>query len=108
MVSTGQRVKWLRESKAITQKELSDITGINKAGIQRIEKGSKFLSENELRQLADFFNVPADYILGRKVEGMEYNSDDIRLLGMFHAAPEHIQETIIGILEDTMGENNGR
>ncbi|WP_342439285.1 helix-turn-helix transcriptional regulator [Paenibacillus sp. FSL L8-0436] len=62
----GQRIKQLREDRGITQRELRDLLGYKETrSVQRIESGETAVDHEKLIILADFFNVSADYILGR-------------------------------------------
>jgi transcriptional regulator with XRE-family HTH domain len=67
----------LRTSLDLSQMKLSKSLGISQAAINRYEHGQAAVPHNVLIKYADFFNVSADYILGRtdKPEGILYNNE---------------------------------
>ena len=58
------RIKELRKSKKITQKELASHLGIADSTLSYWEQGKYEPDINALRQLSKFFNVSIDYIIG--------------------------------------------
>lgn len=58
------RLKNLRKEMGITQKELSIKTGISLSSVKQYELGKRIPEMWYLYTLAEFFNVPKDYILG--------------------------------------------
>lgn len=68
---SGQRIKELRKklSPKTSQRGLADklqIAGVDieKNAIQRIESGERFITDIELKALAQTLNTSADYLLG--------------------------------------------
>ena len=61
----GERLKILRKSKGLTQKEMADILDMTDRNYQRFEYGKINVSATTLYFLADFFQVTTDYLLGR-------------------------------------------
>lgn len=59
------RLKELRRSKGLTQAELSKITGLGQSTIAMYESHKREPNFDVLTQLADFFNVTTDYLLGK-------------------------------------------
>lgn len=59
------RIRILRESAHLSQKSLGNLIGISQQVISRIERDSSTMTLEHLQILADFYNVSADYILGR-------------------------------------------
>lgn len=55
----------LRNSRGLTQHELAKQTGILRSRISMYELGQREPDFAVLEQLADFFNVDVDYLLGR-------------------------------------------
>ena len=51
-MAIGQRIKFFRNRKGMTQKQLSDITGITQADISRLESGTANPSLRTLKRLA--------------------------------------------------------
>ena len=49
----------------MTQREVADILGIQQTVYSRYERGYQTIPVEHLLNLADYYNVSADYILGR-------------------------------------------
>lgn len=68
MASFGERLKFLREQKGVTQEVVADLLGVNKQTISGYERGVRRpAGENSLdvyEKLADYFNVDLMYLLG--------------------------------------------
>lgn len=65
MAAFNERLKELRTSKGLSQKQLSIEIKISDRGIQRYEYGEREPSMSTLIALADYFNVSIDYLVGR-------------------------------------------
>lgn len=61
----GERLKSLRLSKGLSQKNVADSVGMTEAGYQNYEVARRAPTLEKLIALCDFFNVSADYLLGR-------------------------------------------
>lgn len=59
------RIKALRISKNMTQKELADTVELSLDMIKSIEQGRKLPSLDTLNKFADFFQCTIDYLMGR-------------------------------------------
>lgn len=64
-MQVNERLKILREAKGVSQQEISDILGINRTTYVKYESGASSPTR-QLQQLADYFNVTTDYLLGRE------------------------------------------
>lgn len=62
----SQRLKPLRNSKGLTQKEMAALLGCTDRHYQKIEYGEVNLPSTTLIFLADYFGVTTDYLLGRR------------------------------------------
>lgn len=65
----GKVVATLRKEQGLSQRELADqlqLLGIdlNKNAISKLESGERFVTDIELRMLAKYFEVTADWLLG--------------------------------------------
>lgn len=65
MDNVGIRIKNLREESAITQQELANFVCCSGQVISNIERGYTKPSPDVLAKIAEFFNVPADYLFGQ-------------------------------------------
>ena len=61
------RLKWLRKHKKSTQVQAAKALHITDRQYQRFEAGDAKPSYENLLALADFFNVPLDFLVGRGV-----------------------------------------
>lgn len=68
MLPCGQRLKMLRKEKGLKQKEMADILGCTDRNYQKMEYGDINIPGLTLIQLADFFQVSLDYLVGRSEE----------------------------------------
>lgn len=74
MASFGELLAELRLDKKMTQKDLADVLHVSVGTISNYERGVYYPEIEKLINLADFFQVTTDYLLGR----CEYNfSPDI-------------------------------
>lgn len=60
----GKRLKELREEKGLTQKQLADELKLNSVTYLRYEKEQREPPLAVLADMAKFFNVSTDYLLG--------------------------------------------
>ena len=65
-------LKKLRKQAGLTQISLQMKTGIEQALLSKFENGDRIPPTETLMQLADFYNVSMDYIMGR-TENPEIN-----------------------------------
>lgn len=61
----SEKIRLLRDEKGITQKELSRIVGMSPQTISKWEKGEVQLDFNSISKLCEYFDVSADFLLGR-------------------------------------------
>lgn len=60
-----RRIYDLREDRDYTQKKVAEYLGIHPNVYRRYEKGARNFPLEAIIQLADFYNVSTDYLLGR-------------------------------------------
>jgi len=61
MDTIGEKIRKIRRSKEKTQRELGIFLGCSEAQISHIENGNRKPSINDIRKIADFFNISYDY-----------------------------------------------
>lgn len=61
----AKRLKWLREQKRLSQKEIAAEIGMSLNGYQKIEGGERNPKLEILVTLSDIFNVSTDFLLGK-------------------------------------------
>lgn len=71
----AQRLKQLRNEKQVSQAELASALNISNRTISMYEQGNSTPNTELLAKIADFFNVPIDYLTGNlNVKNVEYAS----------------------------------
>lgn len=78
MASFAERLRLLRTSKSLSQEELAKTFGLTQSIIAHYEANRKQPSSQNIQQIADYFQVSVDYLLGRSDQ---YNRmDDVMLM----------------------------
>ena len=60
-MTIGDKIKFLRKEKGMTQKQLSELSGVQVKTIQRYEYGSHEPTQKTLKKIADAISVPLSY-----------------------------------------------
>lgn len=103
----GERMKKLREEKSISQFDLAKALYISQSSVSEYESGNQQPSLEMLAQIADYFDVNTDYLLGRtdiKIsidnlrKSLSSNSGDITV-NDFLRLKEDEKEAIGGIIK---------
>lgn len=63
-MNIGDRIKQLRELQGLTLEQVGDSIGVNKATVQRYEKGTIDIKRTVAMKLAKILNTNPSYILG--------------------------------------------
>lgn len=71
------RIKQLRKNKCLTLVELGRDLDLPKGTLSRYENGMRAPKEETWQKLADFFNVPVDYLLGISKDRSTLTIDDL-------------------------------
>jgi len=95
LTTLGDRLRRLREEQGVTQEQLGKVLNVKKAAVSKYETGYTVPDADTLKKLADFFNVSADYLLGRtddprpEKDDQHVNDDDaLEYLDELHKRPE--------------------
>lgn len=64
MITFSNRLKELRKSKNLTQKQLGELIGISERGIQNYEISQRKPTFDILIALSQYFDVSLDYLTG--------------------------------------------
>ena len=64
MTAFSERLKLLRQENRYTQREMADTCGIKLRGYQHYEYGQNYPTVLGLIEIAKFFDVSTDYLLG--------------------------------------------
>lgn len=63
MISTGERIKRLREQRGMTQEELADLVGVHQSKISHCETGARGISLDLAARIATALGVKVDELL---------------------------------------------
>lgn len=64
----ASKIKKAREEAGYTQQQISELTGISRVTIARLETGTREPNLEDLGTLIDFYEVSADWILGTGIK----------------------------------------
>lgn len=70
----GDKIRHLRETKKVTQKELGNFLGYSESFISYVEKGERSLSAIDLDKLTNFFGVSYDFINTPVANGVNFRA----------------------------------
>jgi len=73
MASFGEMLCELRKDKHLTQKELGDLLSLSTGTISNYETGRHFPDLDGLKDIASFFSVSVDYLIGAAPESITTN-----------------------------------
>lgn len=65
MITLSERLIKLKETNNLLQKDIAKSVGLSLRSYQRYEYGEREPTASIIIKLADYFNVSADYLLGR-------------------------------------------
>lgn len=90
------RLKQLRDEHNLSQYDLADKLNIKQSTIAMWENGTNKPRQATLIKIAEFFNVPVDYLLGREEKPSE-NSNDLsnKIMELFNRLDEKHQQQVI-------------
>lgn len=92
------RFRELRNSRKLSQKDLAQALKISQQTVASWECGRTEPSNEYLKSIADYFNVSADYLLGRESSGCSLSSPQKTLLSLFDGLNCEGQSVIMTIL----------
>lgn len=75
MTTFAERLRELRNDKKMTMKELSDKLSLTEQAISMYERGERRPNFEKLEEIADFFNVDMNYLLGKSIIKNSYTSE---------------------------------
>ena len=88
MNTLGEKIKYLRKQKDITQGKLAELINSTRPAVAKWETNAAFPPPEMIKSIADYFGVSTDYLLGRtlipyieiEIDGVE-TLEDARELG---------------------------
>ena len=95
----GERLKALRKSLNLTQKELGEKLNVSGRVVGYHESNDRFPDKDTLTKIADFFEVSLDYLLGRTNIKNSTNIDSLKIDENEKDVEELLEETMSQILD---------
>lgn len=81
----GANLKKLREDSHLSQEQLADAIGVSKSTIGMYEQGKRMPNTNTiLKDIASYFGVSIDYLVGFHPDGDKITDEDFTRLGLRH------------------------
>ena len=93
-------LKYLREQKGITQAELGLMLNISPSTVGMWEQGRREPDYNNLKRLADIFNVSTDYLLGynKFSHFINLTNEQIELLNGFYQLNDESKKALLVLM----------
>lgn len=89
----GHRIAGLRDERKLTQEELANKVGITRAALSHYENNRREPDYETIRNIADFFGVSIDYLMGRSdVTGSQLEKDVRDFMNDLELSDEAIME----------------
>ncbi len=73
MAKFGERLRYLRNSKGLSQLEFAKQLKLSKSSVNMYERGEREPGIETLERIADYFNVDLDYLLGKSDFASKYD-----------------------------------
>lgn len=88
-MTIGERIAYLRERRGMSQAQLAKELNIAQSTLAMWERGKRGLKDDVIKQLAEYFSVSSDYLLGIE------NEDDYTPNSKVKRITAHIDEDMI-------------
>lgn len=76
----GYRLRELRKEKKMSQEDLGRLLGVTKVSVSGYENGTRVPSIDILLLILDVFGISADYLLGRELNVVCENDDNLSVI----------------------------
>lgn len=94
MSSFGSRLRVLRRSSNLKQEELAAVLNISKSAVSMYERDEREPSFQLIKQLAAYFNVTTDNLLGYQTNKSNPHGKEINLEQLSEDEVEYLKETL--------------
>lgn len=110
MQTLGTRLAEIRKSKKLKQTELAEKLNVSQQVISNIERGVTAPDIEQLKKIADIYNISLDQLVGR--EYLSNNADDVerRIISYIKQMDDEGKELSLGLLSQVAqhrGSNDG-
>ena len=93
-----ERLKSLRNASKMSQKDFAQALKVSQQTVASWERGRTEPSNMALKDIADYFKVTTDYLLGRDSKIRSLSETQKKLLGMFDSLNEEGQSALMVML----------
>lgn len=106
-MNIGEKIKLIREKKGLTQKQLSELTGINRGTIGNYERGARTPNIEILKKIAHTLDVDINLLIDLENKNAWKNNIDILAkhiglnMNVFSDAPIELKERFLNDIADT-------
>ncbi len=76
----GKRLKYIRKTKGLTQRELANAIGLDQSAISHFERDKKKPDMDTLKTIADMLNISIDFLLTRTNDPVTYSRNQTDLI----------------------------
>ena len=100
MADFATMLKYLRERKHLSQRQLALELGMSASAIGMYESGKRHPNYEDEEAIADFFNVDLNTLRGKRInEEPELDERSKEFIGLFQEADPVVQEAVVNILK---------
>ena len=71
MQRLGQRLRWVREAKGMTQAQIAELVGVHQTAWSLYERGLRFPDQFEVPRLLAKLRISREYLMDGSLEGVE-------------------------------------
>lgn len=95
----NERLKELRKASKLTQEEFGEKVGVSKSAVSMWERGKRHPDVPKFEEIADFFNVDMDYLVGKDCAADI--TEKIRIMG--HSVPCSKPKKVLCVDDEIQG-----
>lgn len=77
LATVGERIKYCREMRGMTQIDLADEIGVGRTTFQEWEKGIHMIRSDKIVALCDVLHISADFLLGTGFLEVRPNEEEV-------------------------------
>ena len=79
-MTIGVNIKRLRQNKGLTQEKLGEVLGISGQAVSKWESGAALPDITILPELADYFGISIDELMGYKLNALTYKEQFVKFM----------------------------
>ena len=110
MPTIGKRLAEIRKSKKLKQTELAKMLNVSQQVINNIERNVTAPDIEQLKKIADIYNISLDELVGREFFGDDADEVERRIISYIKQMDNEGKELSLGLLSQVVqhrGSNDG-